>query len=56
MYNEPIEYDEYDDRDDRDTGMSYAQQCHSDRCDAVNEKLRRGEIDECQAAEMRMGA
>jgi len=56
MYNEPIEYDEYDDRDDRDTGMTHSQQCFSDRADAAKAKLERGEIDEVQAAEIRMGA
>jgi hypothetical protein len=39
-----------------DSGMTHSQQCYSDLQDSVNEKLRRGEIDEEQAAEMRMGA
>ena len=36
--------------------MSYREQCNADRSDYINERLERGEIDEENAAELRMGA
>lgn len=39
-----------------DSGMSYAQQVACDRAEYANEKVRKGEWDEEQAAEYRMGA
>ena len=50
------ERDEYGDMDEGHNRMSHQQQVISDRYDMVREKLERGEIDETQAAEMRMGA
>ena len=51
------DYDPYDDRDnDFDSGMSYAQQVVCDRAEYAREKVRKGEWDEEQAAEYRMGA
>ena len=49
------DYDDYE-NDDCDSGMSYSQQCAHDRSEYANELLERDEIDEEQAAEMRMGA
>lgn len=50
-------YDEcWDNEDDYSPQMSHQQQVISDRYDMVRGKLERGEIDETQAAEMRMGA
>ena len=46
----------WDNEDDYSPQMSHQQQVISDRYDMVNRKLERGEIDEDQAAEMRMGA
>jgi len=48
--------DRWDNEDDYSPQMSHQQQCISDRYDMVSRKLQRGEIDETQAAEMRMGA
>jgi len=39
-----------------DQRMSYRDQCNADRNDYVSERLERGEIDEENAAELRMGA
>ena len=50
------ERDEYGDMDEGHNRRSHQQQTLSDRYDMVNRKLERGEIDEDQAAEMRMGA
>lgn len=35
---------------------THEEQCYYDRCDHVQERLERGEIDEENAAELRMGA
>lgn len=41
---------------DEENGMSYRDQCNADRSDYINERLERGEIDEENASELRMGA
>ena len=49
--------DDHDDRDDDyDSGMSSSQQAHADRSDYAREKVERGDWDETQADEFRMGA
>jgi len=47
-----------DQREDQreNQGMSYRDQCNADRSDYINERLESGEIDEENAAELRMGA
>lgn len=54
---------EYDDEQDWETEyddevcvMSHRDQCNADRSDYINERLENGEIDDMQAAELRMGA
>ena len=42
--------------DDDGCGMSHRDQCNADRSDYINERLENGEIDDIQAAELRMGA
>ena len=49
-------YNPEEDFEEQDNNQSHSQQVWSDLSDAVNSKLERGEIDEEQAAEMRMGA
>ena len=41
---------------EEENNMSHSQQCYYDRSDYAREQLDRGEIDEEQAAELRMGA
>jgi len=42
--------------DDEVCVMSHRDQCNADRSDYINERLENGEIDDMQAAELRMGA
>lgn len=42
--------------DDEVCVMSHRDQCNADRSDYINERLENGEIDDIQAAELRMGA
>ncbi len=41
---------------DKENGMSHREQCNADLNDYINERLESGEIDEENAAELRMGA
>lgn len=50
------DYNDYYEDEDYDSGMSYSQQCAHDRAEVARERLERGEIDEEQASEIRMGA
>tara|TARA_R100001244_G_scaffold114218_1_gene84607 strand:- start:256 stop:414 length:159 start_codon:yes stop_codon:yes gene_type:complete len=43
-------------REELEMYNSYRDQCNADRNDYVSERLERGEIDEENAAELRMGA
>jgi|TARA_R110002033_G_scaffold114515_2_gene159420 hypothetical protein len=47
---------DYSEDQEENQGMSYRDQCNADRNDYVSERLERGEIDEENAAELRMGA
>ncbi len=50
------EVGEYGEPQHEDNDMSYRDQCNADRSDDIQARLERGEIDEENAAELRMGA
>jgi hypothetical protein len=48
---------DFDERDEQDAPYyTHREQCNNDRSDDINARLERGEIDEENAAELRMGA
>ena len=46
----------HEEEQNEDQRMSYRDQCNADRSDWISEQLESGDIDEENAAELRMGA